>query len=643
MSIVQAETIPQGQTASSSSDDVEGDNQFGPAPSSIMGASYSRPADRVEPDHPHYVLRALTLASPILLVLLALAVLLGWHLGNETLMTVLPGHVRMKPNAALGFLFAGLGLAALVQRSGRMPRIAQGFGVLTFACGALTLAEYVFHLNLHIDQALFLDSVQHIYPGRMAHITAVNFCLAGLSLLLLGGRPRAALVGQWCALAIAVDSFAAFVSYLYGAHLLYGSVDYPSMALHTGVGFLVLGAGLIVARPEVGFARVFSAPQLGGWLCRRLLPAVLLLPLIPGWVALHPAVLFDRPRLTTSLFAVAFAALGSVALWALAIYLNREELHRLELIRAREESALSAQQSERELRLVTDHLPTLLSYIDVHGRFLRVNRTYERWMGLSAAEIVGRSIIELLGHDYWQRTAAARDAVLRGETVTFEIAYPTVYGSRRAEVTYAPDKDETDHVRGIACMVLDIHERHRAELALMQSAELETANRQLQHLAITDQLTGLKNRRAFEDALEIECIAAETNATSLAVLMIDIDNFKLRNDTWGHAAGDDVLRKLGAILAATVDAPNLPARYGGEEFTILMPATDHAHAYLTAERLQRIIAEQHWGEAPVTLSIGISCSTTVGPNANQLVRSADKALYLAKRTGKNRICTETVV
>jgi diguanylate cyclase (GGDEF)-like protein/PAS domain S-box-containing protein len=307
-------------------------------------------------------------------------------------------------------------------------------------------------------------------------------------------------------------------------------------------------------------------------------------------------------------------------------------------MREREENASAIRQSERELRLVTDHLPTLLSYIDTDGRFLRVNRTYERWMGLTANAIVGKTIRELMGEDYWERTSFALETVLRGETITFETAYPRLDGERIAEITYAPSTDDTGCVRGIACMVVDVDERRRAQQALRDSEILSSANKALHELARTDELTGIKNRRAFEERLSKEFAISKTHDLALSLLLIDVDDFKARNDTWGHAAGDDVLRKLGSLLSTAVRGPDLAVRYGGEEFAVLLPGSSESGASIVANRIQKLVTEENWKEEQLTLSMGVSSVRTDMTREDELVVAADTALYEAKRTGKNRIC-----
>jgi two-component system cell cycle response regulator len=161
-------------------------------------------------------------------------------------------------------------------------------------------------------------------------------------------------------------------------------------------------------------------------------------------------------------------------------------------------------------------------------------------------------------------------------------------------------------------------------------------------LAITDALTGLHNRRYMET--HISGLVEETRSRGhpLAVLVLDIDHFKLINDTHGHDAGDEVLREFALRVRKSIRGIDLACRYGGEEFVAVMPETDLAAATAVAERLRGRIASEPFAvqqgarEIDVTISIG---TAALGENddAAAVIKRADQALYRAKRTGRNRV------
>jgi diguanylate cyclase (GGDEF)-like protein len=164
---------------------------------------------------------------------------------------------------------------------------------------------------------------------------------------------------------------------------------------------------------------------------------------------------------------------------------------------------------------------------------------------------------------------------------------------------------------------------------------------QLRELSDVDDLTRLPNRRQFLRSLENEFARVQRNGRPLSVLMIDADDFKLINDRHGHFAGDEVLRALAVRLRGIVRQIDLLGRLGGEEFAVALTETDMPAALETAERLRREIAAEPFQVAgsgiPVTVSVGVATRRATDDNAAELLRLADKAMYLAKSGGRNRV------
>ena len=168
-----------------------------------------------------------------------------------------------------------------------------------------------------------------------------------------------------------------------------------------------------------------------------------------------------------------------------------------------------------------------------------------------------------------------------------------------------------------------------------QKSQLEAVNRQLEELALHDSLTGLGNRRAFDRRLAQEMGQAKRYGTPLSVLLLDVDFFKAYNDTFGHPAGDEILRRLSEILHSQGRETDFFARYGGEEFIIILPLTDSAGAMVLAERLRDAVERTAWPERPVTVSLGAATLLPTMPDDAALVAAADQALYAAKTAGRN--------
>ena len=179
--------------------------------------------------------------------------------------------------------------------------------------------------------------------------------------------------------------------------------------------------------------------------------------------------------------------------------------------------------------------------------------------------------------------------------------------------------------------------------------ELAEANARLAQLAVTDGLTGLYNHRHFHERLTLEVERSQRSGLPLSLLMLDVDHFKQFNDTYGHPSGDEVLRQLARVLGDTRRANDVVARYGGEEFAVILVDTPKFTAAKVAERVRERIYDNDFSEAApragrLSVSIGVATFPDDGGDAEALVRSADTALYAAKRAGRNRVvlATETL-
>jgi diguanylate cyclase (GGDEF)-like protein len=174
--------------------------------------------------------------------------------------------------------------------------------------------------------------------------------------------------------------------------------------------------------------------------------------------------------------------------------------------------------------------------------------------------------------------------------------------------------------------------------------EIDALQEQLREQANRDPLTGLYNRRYLDSTLERELARCKRNGQPLSLILIDVDHFKRLNDTYGHQAGDKVLIRLGTILNRMARAGDVACRYGGEEFLILMPTMPLETAVERAEELRTIFGAMvvPFGDfrLQTTLSIGISVYPGHGTSGDELIRVADRALYQAKNTGRNRVALE---
>ncbi len=190
-------------------------------------------------------------------------------------------------------------------------------------------------------------------------------------------------------------------------------------------------------------------------------------------------------------------------------------------------------------------------------------------------------------------------------------------------------------------------QRNRLEaLVCERTSQLQTALQKVEEMANTDGLTGVANRRCFENWIDREWKRSQRNVDELAVVLMDVDYFKKYNDTYGHLAGDDCLKKVAGVMsAAGKRATDLAGRYGGEEFILILPATKEEGALIVAEKIRAgvealgIPHEKSSVAGHVTVSLGVAGTVPVqGLSWTEIVRNADEALYCAKESGRNRVC-----
>jgi diguanylate cyclase (GGDEF)-like protein len=175
------------------------------------------------------------------------------------------------------------------------------------------------------------------------------------------------------------------------------------------------------------------------------------------------------------------------------------------------------------------------------------------------------------------------------------------------------------------------------EVVQKQKAELEAMNVKLNHLAVTDELTGLYNRRRFQEMLK-EAVGEHMRAgDQLSLILLDIDRFKSLNDQFGHQAGDEALRRVSQILRDHSRRHELPARYGGEEFAIILQRCGLMEAAIAAERFRMALESADWTERRITASFGVATCGLRISTPGELVAAADQALYAAKQNGRNRV------
>jgi diguanylate cyclase (GGDEF)-like protein/PAS domain S-box-containing protein len=265
------------------------------------------------------------------------------------------------------------------------------------------------------------------------------------------------------------------------------------------------------------------------------------------------------------------------------------------------------------------------------GYFKRVNPAFERILGYSQRELLGRPFVEFVHPDDRERTAEEAAAILSGAgTVQFQNRY----------------LDKQGDVHWIEWASVGVPEDGLIYAVARDVTDRKLLEQELELLSRSDPLTGVFNRRRFDEALEAQLAHARRYGRGGALLIADLDRFKQINDEFGHAAGDEALRTVARVLAANLrqtdvvgrDAGGLVARLGGDEFALLLPEADAAAAEAVAARLVEALAasplEIDGRELRLGISVGVATFDENGsPPANELLAAADRAMYVVKAAG----------
>lgn len=269
--------------------------------------------------------------------------------------------------------------------------------------------------------------------------------------------------------------------------------------------------------------------------------------------------------------------------------------------------------------LVFENIYDAAFVLDNNGLIIDYNRSAENILSNNKESIIGKNIKDVLN----ESSSSIR------EDQYLQIVSETTINERVYNIQNIPLTSVKNKSMGYIFLLRDI-----TEYKLMAE--------ELQKLAITDELTGIYNRRKFNEVALREFIRAKRNKTSLSIIIMDIDHFKIVNDTYGHATGDEVLKTVAQSISTSLRSLDIFARYGGEEFIICLPETSIIQATRVAERIRSCINDLTFhdkknNQFKISLSLGVSKIRENSETIEDIIRDADKALYEAKSQGRNRV------
>lgn len=521
-----------------------------------------------------------TMAAAVCAVTVGGLVLTGWAFDIQAFKSVFPGYIAMKANLALAFILAGISLWFHGRDSpSPFPRRLRKVCALAVAViGGLTLLEYLLNWDADIDQILFRESpgaVGTISPGRMALTAALNLLIVGFALLLLESR-KSVWIAQLLAIFSGLVAMQASVNYLFGVRDFSGVGAYTQMAMHAGLTFAVLSAGLLCARPRLGVTTVVTSGCAGGVMTRSILPAVLVIPFVIGWMEM------EGRRL--GLYSADFG--GTVCLTSIILILFAVVWHNGMHLCRLDEKRTKAEESARQLAVIVESSNDAIIRVGLDGMIQTWNKGAERLYGHAAEEAIGKPLSFIVPADRTNEPRDILDRLCRGEKVEH---YETVRmrkdgSSIQTSMTVSLITDAAGRIIGMSGISRDITERKRAErmkndFISMVNHELNTPITAISGaVSLLKEPVGADSRGGQTKYVHI----IDRNAKRLARLAADIiDITRLETETFKlNMEKIDVWRP---VLSACADLA--PLAYG-KKLEISRPAGDVSSPLVMADSMR---------------------------------------------------------
>lgn len=620
--------------------------------------------------HPKQVIatetsRLVSRTFALLAVGIGIAVLLGWAFDVPLFRSILPTWISMKANTAVCFVLIGTSLFVLAGPPTSFPLrlLAKSLAIIVALIAVLTVYEYAFHVDLHIDQLLVADPSETntlFFPGRMAFVTAINFLFIAFSLWFIDRHTQIVWVNQLLIMVVFLTSLLAALIYVNEADVHYILPYYCYQAIHTAIAFMFLSIAFFLARPKQGINRILLSNSESGKILRRTLPFVLIFTIL----MINLTEYLEGHKFYDEGFSTSVITVSAFFLTMLIIYVNAYLLN----LETKKSRALKVRMHiMRDASLIFETAKTVNT---ASANIIRIlcsglgHDMGELWLfkkNGSEAELIanwhaaGLYYKEIIADDNFknERTSFQKKVFSTTQIIHnmhfhgIVRAYEYKNGKRVIvkEALGVPLCSE-DKINGAIIFysrkarILAHETKELLSLVATQMSafvEQKTVKAHREYGLQYDQLTGLLNRAAFESELKNTIKKAPK---LFAVLKLEIDNFQHLNDIIGHDNANLLFIRLSQKLSEILLSPaGTIARIGPSKLGFILHHFESISELVEFARyLIDIVNEPikiHKNELFITASIGISIYPENGRESSKLLRYADLALIQAKEEGGN--------
>ena len=493
--------------------------------------------------------RYVSVAAAIVTIVAGTLVLLGWRFGAFWHFSGPRGFRVMQPNTALAFILAGASLWSTRHGTRVSRSLARLLALALLAIALITQAETHFWPRVHFYRLLAPVLPTDANISLMSEMSAFCFGLLGIALLALGRSMTWRRLGHVCAMTAVLLASIVLVDYAYNLTLQFRLASQSVMALHAALAMLALGTGILAADPEIGLVRVLNGEGPGGSLARSLLPAIVLVPFVLGWLRLHA----QRLGYLGTETGVAVSAASSALICAIVLLIYARRVDEIDDVRSAAEKRL--RESAQFHRQVLDSAQEGIVVTDRESRFLLWNRAMEQLSGLSEAEVLGHRLRDMFPSFKDPRSFEAISRVLRGEIAArFDAQRPFAEAEHWFAVNHAALRSDTGDVTGVIVTYRNVTDRKSAENALRESSRFnqQIIDNMRDGVAVFDRELHVVSFNPFlENLTGIEADAA------IGLQVIDVLPHADRQGL------QEALRK--ALAGETVEMPDVRREVAGSE------------------------------------------------------------------------------